>query len=511
MSAVGRTPPPRRASTAALRRFRVERERGLGEDARRLRQSIGLVPGAFIGALSMGLLMVPFTVLGLTNSIIAVAAMLVGALMGGRAGRHLAQARTDVVELSEHWGSQAAFADHARTIAAIRDEGMTLQALGVAPETIQARAVEQMDAAYKTLQSRIESRTFVEYEAGGTELDSPRSTVAAIPAPPIGAGGIMSAGASGPMSVLPPPEVPSALIEAKRAGTLVPFIGAGLSLGIDVKGRFPSWGELPGRLLEQCPEYRWDSPQDQQMHRSIFFEPDPADPTREVPRIMTLGAMLGHLDALKRKLSDDYGKALAAIFRPADGAPGAAHQAIMAMGAQILLTTNYDRLLEAQEGPPRRDAYTWKQSDRALADIKAGRKVLFKVHGSVEAVDSVVLTANEYAAARADASYRMVVNHLLIANTVFFVGYGMSDPQDLDLVLAEHAKALPSGGTHFALLQTLGPTQRQAEIDRKHRLLRDHHVAVITFDSFSQVVPFLEALEGDVVGRRARGPGDRGR
>jgi len=445
----------------------------------------------------MGLLTVPFTMLGLTNSIIAAAAMLVGALVGGRAGRHLAQARTDVVELSEHWASQTAFADHARTIAAIRDEGMTLQALGVAPETIQARAVEQMDAAYKALQGRIESRTFVEYKAGSTALDSPQSQVAARPATPIGAGGITSAGASGSMPVLPPPEVPSALIEAKRAGTLVPFIGAGLSLGVDVKGRFPLWGELPGRLLERCPEYRWDSPQDRQMHRNIFFEPDPEDPTREVPRVMTLDAMLVHLDALKRKLGDEYGKTLAAIFRPADEAPGAAHQAIMAIGAQTLLTTNYDRLLEAQEGPPRREAYTWKQSDRALAEIKAGNKVLFKLHGSVEAVDSVVLTANEYAAAHMDASYRMIVNHLLIANTLFFVGYGMSDPKDLDVVLSEHAKALPSGGTHFALLQTLGPTQRQAEIDRKDRLLRDYHVAVITFVDFSQVVPFLAALGSD--------------
>ncbi|WP_437335416.1 SIR2 family protein [Sorangium sp. So ce394] len=297
-----------------------------------------------------------------------------------------------------------------------------------------------------------------------------------------------------PMPSATHPSLPQPLVAAKRAALLVPFVGAGLSLGPDVTGGFPSWRDLPGRLLAECDRYWvWQDDRDRETLRARFLEPDPTDPTRERARAMPLQEMLRQLDQVKDKLGADYAAALTSIFRPIDAAPGAAQRAIMALQAPTVITTNYDKLLEAAEPPPARDMYTGKRAAAALADIRTKRPVLFKVHGTAEDADSVVLTFDEYREAHADAAYQSVLGYLLIDRTFLFVGYGMSDPHDLDLILADNAEQLRGAtGLHFVLLQRL--PDPQAEVDRKERLRKDYRVVVIPYDSHAEVVPFLEAL-----------------
>ncbi len=271
------------------------------------------------------------------------------------------------------------------------------------------------------------------------------------------------------------------LIAAKHAGTLAPLVGAGLSVGMP--GNFPKWLDLPARLLEECDQHPlvWNSGADRDTLRARFLNQGP----------MPLTSLLRELDVLKQKLGVHYDDALTAIFRPLGGAPRPAHEAVLALGTQLVLTTNYDSLLEDAERPPRRAVYTWREADRALAEIKRGRRVFYKIHGNAES-DSVVLTQDEYTRAHKDPAYRLVMNHLLIANSLLFIGYGMADPQDLDLFLAEHAAALQSGGSvHYALLRR--GSDPQAEVDRQDRL-RQQRIVVIPFGDFPELVPFLQDL-----------------
>lgn len=287
--------------------------------------------------------------------------------------------------------------------------------------------------------------------------------------------------------------LPKRLIQAKHARTLIPFIGAGLSQGLS--GNFPSWADLPRRLLDECDEHTvWDSESDRTTLRSRFLEPDPTDPSLERPRLMVLQDMLVGLDSIKAKLRTHYADALSAIFRPDVAAPGPVHAAIAALDTQIVLTTNIDQLLE--ETPRDRQVYTWKQSAQALADFQRKRKVLFKVHGSAEDYKSVVLTHNEYNDVQGDPAYRLVVNQLVGSHSFLFIGYGMSDPQDLDLFLNEHAEILHGPG-HFALLKRfIGPSglpDDAQELDRTEKLRRQN-ISVIHFNDFDQIVQILEAL-----------------
>ena len=46
--------------------------------------------------------------------------------------------------------------------------------------------------------------------------------------------------------------LPKPVLEAYCSNTLALFIGSGFSLGRDVQGNFPTWLQLPQRLLDAC-------------------------------------------------------------------------------------------------------------------------------------------------------------------------------------------------------------------------------------------------------------------
>ena len=208
---------------------------------------------------------------------------------------------------------------------------------------------------------------------------------------------------------------------------------------------------------------------------------------------MALSELLGQLNQVKAKLDADYGKALDRIFRPDDAAPGAGHSAIIELGAKIILTTNYDQLLEHVEGPPVRGVHVGHSAANALKDIHAGRSIIFKVHGTVELPQSVVLTLAEYQEAHRSEAYHKVLDFLLTTNSFIFIGYGMEDSEDLDLILEDNAKQLATANSlHYALLQRLSDPHSEAK--RADRLRRTYRVKVVPYNDHSEVVPFIRAL-----------------
>ena len=224
-----------------------------------------------------------------------------------------------------------------------------------------------------------------------------------------------------------------------------------------MKGELPGWKDLPERLLAACAKYGVQDDKWIENKRDLF------------QGRMRLEEMLAELGALRAALDRDYQAALHDIFDPPDAEPGAAHQAIAALGVSAVLTTNYDQLLEAVDPPPRRQRYTWLQTDKALGLLRGGRKVLLKVHGSVEDHESIVMSDREYDAARSDPSYQAVLRFLLQDSTFLFIGYGMNDPLDLDLAFKANADAFrTSVQKHFVLLRNPSDT----DADRYHREYR---------------------------------------
>jgi WD40 repeat protein len=270
---------------------------------------------------------------------------------------------------------------------------------------------------------------------------------------------------------------PKPVLEAYRSHSLALFIGSGLSLGRDVKGNLPTWSQLPLRLLDACERLGSLDAQVIQDWRNLF------------KRRMSLELMLAQLGSLRAVLGYDYPKALDAIFRPSDAAPGSAHQSVARLGVRAILTTNYDPLIEEVGETPRRQVYTWKDSDKALRDLESGRNVLLKVHGTAEHHETVVMTELEYHKARSDVSYQKILSHLLQGYTFLFIGYGMNDPLDLDLVLKWNAEAFKSATRrHYALLKDPSDNDRD-------RYEREYKVRVIPYSDHSQLPAILEEFQ----------------
>ena len=186
------------------------------------------------------------------------------------------------------------------------------------------------------------------------------------------------------------------LAERARRQQLVLFAGAGVSTGAGL----PLWQELLDELAKAAPTEKQGA----------------LDPVR-----------LRNLDVRDQAqvLAQRYGKTdykswLLDRFKSEYYA--LAHGLLASLDPHEVVTTNYDSLMEKAFGQARRQAVLPKE-----AVGPAGRWIL-KLHGTLEEVDSVVLTREEYLGLpeRSQALFG-IVQAMLITKHMLFVGYSLSD------------------------------------------------------------------------------------
>jgi tetratricopeptide (TPR) repeat protein len=276
------------------------------------------------------------------------------------------------------------------------------------------------------------------------------------------------------------PSFPQPILDAYRDRKLAILFGSGLSIAPDVQPRFPRWKELPLRFLDHVEAQGIWSKAVIGAKRTIFQQPD-----------LSLDGMLSELDTLAVALQNarKYQAALSGVFRPANPTPGEVHRALVALDLLVLATTNFDSLFEHAEGPPTRAGYTWRDADNALADIEAGRKVLFKMHGTAENEATVVMTRREYDRAATDVPYQRIMSHLFQNYTFLLVGYGINDPRDLDLVFELNTKAFGvTARAHYALIH------KDEAAPHRDRWQRDMNIQVVPYDDHGQLPKLLRKL-----------------
>ncbi len=329
---------------------------------------------------------------------------------------------------------------------------------------------------------------YQEFMASGATPSATPATAPTAPAPntPSPATSNSASTASVPTTTTPPNPVAAAvhpeLAKAYLEGKLAILFGSGLSKSSKtstVHGDFPGWTDFPDRLLGQAAQLGiWS--QAQLDAKRDFFKGGH----------LSLEGMLAELDTLKTALrgARKYRAALSSIFRPANAAAGDVHHALVETAVPVLLTTNYDALLELVEGPPARQVFTWKNADQALDDIQHSRKVLFKIHGTADDAESVVMTRAEYEVAAKHAPYQHTMSYLLQAYTFLLVGYGINDPLDLDLIFELNNNAFGHAARpHYALMKNPSPTDRD-------RWQRELNIQTIPYGDHDELPGILRAL-----------------
>jgi DNA polymerase elongation subunit (family B) len=129
--------------------------------------------------------------------------------------------------------------------------------------------------------------------------------------------------------------------------------------------------------------------------------------------------------------------------------PSKFHDTLLRLNPDIIVTTNYDKILE------RASASGYKVHDYASTAIgrlvRSGQPLIIKIHGSIDDPDGIILTRADYARLRKQGSDALeVLQALFLTRTALFIGYSLNDP-DIQLVLENVLGARDEPISHYML------------------------------------------------------------
>lgn len=191
----------------------------------------------------------------------------------------------------------------------------------------------------------------------------------------------------------------SALSQEADAGSLVLFLGAGVSMGAGL----PSWAELLDRLLAEV------------------------SPPVDLPAAARRELDSRDLGTLVEKGVPDFRTQLRrAVTESVEGAAltrvSLMHQLLASLPVREVITTNYDDLFRT----------AWQKAGREPTVLPAnrvsGRPWLLPLHGTIDDKESMVLSRGDYLRLEgAGSALAGVVQAMLLTRHMLFVGYSLSD------------------------------------------------------------------------------------
>ena len=211
------------------------------------------------------------------------------------------------------------------------------------------------------------------------------------------------------------------LLTAAREGTLIPLIGPGLSSQRGI----PNWRDLSKRLLELATDEKrpYIKGPEQSRMKSLL--------NRKKFRVLS--------DVLRYRLPVSiYQSLLVEIFNPPPPKEEnleelyAIHQQIFRLNPPIILTTNYDLLLEdayAHAYGKMASVYTYSDIGavrRAYAESRGdGRPIILKLHGSISDPSEMIMMETNYQ--QLSSGFSSFLANLFNYQNILIIGFSLSD------------------------------------------------------------------------------------
>jgi len=208
----------------------------------------------------------------------------------------------------------------------------------------------------------------------------------------------------------------SQLVSAIRSKQCVPFIGAGLSKASGM----PLWNELIG-----------------QMKPFLLDLAETVSDKEEEARYLDQADYLDVATRFKFKAGlGSYHQFLQERYRFSKSQPSQAHHALTRIRSwPFVITTNFDKLLEASFTKPRLiPPAIVTEPDELVVSIRSGEIFVLKLHGDIDRPQSIVLTRDEYDQFINSQRGQLLLDTLrqqLMFRTVLFIGFGLTDPNFL--------------------------------------------------------------------------------
>lgn len=175
-------------------------------------------------------------------------------------------------------------------------------------------------------------------------------------------------------------------------------------------------------------------------------------------------------ELLKADLADKWPTILATEFQQAADI-SRLHKAIIALDQRVIITTNFDKLIENAWNDSNISKYPHVVSKIDQQVFKLFRNedsYLIKLHGSIDEPENIVFDTTSYQrTAFANRFYQDLISTLLLTHTFLFIGFSMDDPA-VSLLVESHAYRFSETRPHYAFV----PGKSQIEIDTLSRKIR---------------------------------------
>ena len=210
--------------------------------------------------------------------------------------------------------------------------------------------------------------------------------------------------------------IPPGLREAIKADELVLFVGAGLSWNFKNKKNetLEGWTKMASSITSHLKEKH-------RITEDVKQSCDKKEPIDALKEIEDSGVNKGIVGEFVK----DY-------FSLGEGNDYSLQQKLFELSTKII-TTNYDTALE-KAVPQLQEIKAYRGKDYELNRLKKDPIFLFKLHGCIEHIDSMVLFPSDYEklynSKGRDAEHALYALRNLIFNKTFlFIGMGLGDPQ----------------------------------------------------------------------------------
>jgi len=286
------------------------------------------------------------------------------------------------------------------------------------------------------------------------------------------------------MGTIAPKELKTAILD----GTLIPFVGAGVSRDVkDTKGQcvFPSWRQLLEFAADRLEQE--NKVADAAVVRGLvgLAKPnflDAARCARDGLHALWYEVLKEHLDPRRKDIAQDSLELARAVWKLAKGL--------------VVITTNYDNVLEWAQ--PEEVKSISINASAELSDLLKGKlrkRAIWHLHGHVSDLANLVLTPDGYEklypsgpqVSERHAAALQSLRHLLVARTFLFIGFSLEDERFLAEVSRVDEIFSGANGPHFVVAR-----EADAGVLRQ-RLSQAKNVEVLPVPDFGR--PLIELLE----------------
>ncbi|TGD58986.1 SIR2 family protein [Flavobacterium humi] len=276
---------------------------------------------------------------------------------------------------------------------------------------------------------------------------------------------------------------PSEMIESFKDKSSVFFVGAGIS----IEAGLPTWGKLISELITLASSQPWCS----------------ADKVSEYNKLLAEGnSFLLLAEELKSELGSVFYDFMEDTFGRPDIRPTETMESILSFNSNIIITSNYDRLIEntytkLNGYPP--PTFTYSQSREIANNYWKQKFFVLKAHGDAFSdVQGIILSQRDYRKTLyRELGYKSILQSIFSTKSIFFVGTSMTDPEFNLLLDYLHESYSGGGPTHYLLI-----SDEKANPIIQRRFFEDFKIKTITYNNksgrHSEINEYLKELKSKI-------------